>query len=177
MHAAPDASVSLDIFGVVQSNANADLLDGLRRQAGDDNRIRFLPSLDYDTVIDRMAEFDGVVVPSQGMETGPLVVLEAFAAGVPVIGSALGGISDKIRDGVDGLLVHPYHSVDAWAAALARVGADREAVAELTRGVRAPRAMSDVALDMRALYEGLRVTAGPDASTTREASPAAVGSH
>jgi len=104
-------------------------------------------------VIDRLAEYDMVVAPSQGMETGPLVVLEAYAAGVPVIGSALGGIADKIADGVDGLLVRPYHSVDAWSAVLQRVGSDRPLVAGLTKGVRPPRSMSDVARDMRAIYD------------------------
>jgi len=153
LHNAADASVTLDVFGVVQSSAAADLLDGWRRLAAGDSRIRFLPPLDYDTVIDRLAEYDMVVAPSQGMETGPLVVLEAYAAGVPVIGSALGGIADKIADGVDGLLVRPYHSVDAWSAVLQRVGSDRPLVAGLTKGVRPPRSMSDVARDMRAIYD------------------------
>jgi glycosyltransferase involved in cell wall biosynthesis len=177
LHAAPDANVSLDIFGVVQSHAAADLLEGWRRLAAGDNRIRFLPALDYDTVIDRLAEYDLVLAPSQGMETGPLVVLEAFAAGVPVLGSALGGIADKITDGVDGLLVHPYHSVDAWSAALTRVGADRDAMARIIRGVRPPRAMSDVAREMRALYESLGASAEPGPSGTPEASAAILGSH
>jgi len=152
---APDASVTLDVFGVVQSHAAADLLDGWRRLAAGDARVRFQPPLDYDTVIDRLAEYDMVVVPSQGMETGPLVVLEAFAAGVPVLGSALGGIPDKVRDGVDGLLVDPYHAVEAWRAALLRVGADRDLVAALTRGVRPPRSMAEVAREMRAIYAEL----------------------
>jgi glycosyltransferase involved in cell wall biosynthesis len=176
LQAVPDASVSLDVFGVVQSHSAADMLEGLRRLAGDDHRIRFLPPLDYDTVIDRLAEFDAVLVPSQGMETGPLVVLESFAAGVPVIGSALGGISDKITEGVDGLLVHPYHSIDAWSAALARVGADRALVARLTRGVQAPRAMSDVARAMRGLYDGLGTGVRLDAASL-PAPPVVVGSH
>ena len=156
LRATPQANVSLDVFGVVQSDVGANLLDSWRRRTEGDARIRFLPSIDYDTVIDRIAEYDMLLVPSQGMETGPLVVLEAFAAGVPVVGSALGGIADKITDGVDGLLVRPYHAVDAWTEVLTRVGADRELVATLTRGVRPPRAMSDVAREMAALYGTLR---------------------
>ena len=56
-------------------------------------------------VIDRLSRYHVVAVPSQWMETGPLVILESFAAGVPVIGSALGGIADKVDDGVSGLLL------------------------------------------------------------------------
>ena len=174
---APDASVSLDIFGVVQSSAGAGMLEGWRQLAQGDARVRFLPPIDYDTVIDRLAEYDMVVVPSQGMETGPLVVLEAFAAGVPVIGAALGGIADKIADGVDGLLVRPYHSVEAWSAALMRVGSDRRLVANLAGGVRPPRSMSDVARDMRVLYESLPGRAQVTTSTAVSVeTPVVVGS-
>jgi glycosyltransferase involved in cell wall biosynthesis len=178
MRSVPDASVSLDIFGVVQSNAAAGMLGDWRQLAGDDPRIRFLPALDYDVVIDRMAEFDAVLVPSQGMETGPLVALEAFAAGVPVIGAALGGIADKVRDGIDGLLVRPYHSVEAWSTTLSRIGSDRRLMAELTKGVRPPRSMSDVAADMRAVYQTVTVRESTTVATTALAgAPLLAGSH
>jgi glycosyltransferase involved in cell wall biosynthesis len=38
------------------------------------------------------------------METGPLTVLEAMAAGRPVIGSRLGGIAELVVEGKTGLL-------------------------------------------------------------------------
>ena len=69
-------------------------------------------------VVERLSVYDVVAVPSQGLETGPLVVLEAFAAGVPVLGSAIGGIADKVNDGVDGFLVRPFDSETEWASAL-----------------------------------------------------------
>jgi glycosyltransferase involved in cell wall biosynthesis len=99
--------------------------------------------------------YDAVVVPSQWMETGPLVVLEAFAAGVPVIGSALGGIADKVRHDVDGLLVEPFHAVDAWTSTLARCVDEPSLLARLRANVAPPRSMRDVACDMRAVYEQL----------------------
>ena len=46
----------------------------------------------------------GVVVPSLWYEPLPTTVLEAFAYGRPVIGSAIGGIPELINDREDGLI-------------------------------------------------------------------------
>jgi glycosyltransferase involved in cell wall biosynthesis len=49
---------------------------------------------------------DVVAVPSS-QDNCPLVVLEGLACGVPVVGSAVGGIAEIVRHGVTGLLVPP----------------------------------------------------------------------
>lgn len=64
-------------------------------------------------------------VPSRWYENQPLSVLEAFASGVPVVGSALGGLTDLITPGVDGALV-PAEDALALAAALRPYLADAE---------------------------------------------------
>ncbi|MCW3039963.1 MAG: glycosyl transferase group 1, partial [Solirubrobacterales bacterium] len=51
----------------------------------------------------RMAEHDLVVVPSR-WECWPYVALEAFAAGMPVLGTPVGGLQEMIRPGVTGWL-------------------------------------------------------------------------
>jgi len=50
-----------------------------------------------------MAEVDWVVVPSIWWENAPLVIQEAFTHGRPVICSDIGGMAEKVTDGVDGL--------------------------------------------------------------------------
>ncbi|HVN88249.1 MAG TPA: glycosyltransferase family 4 protein [Candidatus Binataceae bacterium] len=45
------------------------------------------------------------VMPSRFREGLPLVFLEAMAAGVPTVGSAIGGVPEAIRDGGNGLLL------------------------------------------------------------------------
>jgi glycosyltransferase involved in cell wall biosynthesis len=50
-------------------------------------------------------------------------ILEAMAAGLPIVASAVGGVPELVRDGETGLLVPPG-SVDALAAALQRVLTD-----------------------------------------------------
>jgi glycosyltransferase involved in cell wall biosynthesis len=130
-------------------------MEDVRRAALEDRRIRFHPSIPHEGVIPTLARYDLVAIPSQWMETGPLVALEAFAAGVPVLGSALGGLADKIQDGTNGLLVRPHDSVDAWRDVLDRCRRDRDLVAHLARGVSRPKSMSDVAIEMLDVYAGL----------------------
>lgn len=51
----------------------------------------------------RMKSIDWVVVPSIWWENSPMVIQEAFAFGRPVICSNIGGMAEKVRDGVNGL--------------------------------------------------------------------------
>ena len=50
------------------------------------------------------ATLDVLVVPSLWPENSPLVIHEAFMAGVPVVGARIGGIPELVRDGATGLL-------------------------------------------------------------------------
>jgi glycosyltransferase involved in cell wall biosynthesis len=102
-------------------------------------------------VADSMSSFDLIAVPSRWLETGPLVVLEAFAAGVPVLGSDLGGIAESVRNGVDGALVRPG-DIDAWSEVISRFAADRRLVAALRQNVRPPRTIDEVAREMSEVY-------------------------
>jgi phosphatidylinositol alpha-mannosyltransferase len=52
-------------------------------------------------------EADVLCAPSLSGESFGMVLTEAFAAGTPVIASAIAGYSDVVSDGVDGLLVPP----------------------------------------------------------------------
>jgi glycosyltransferase involved in cell wall biosynthesis len=81
-------------------------------------------------------------------------VLEAFAAGVPVVGSDLGGIGELVEHEVNGLLVKP-DSLAAWRQALFRLAQDRDLLARLERGTRPPRGMDTVADEMLTLYGGV----------------------
>ena len=66
------------------------------------------------------------VMPSRVWEAFPLVLLESFAAGRPVLGSAIPGIADLVRDGETGRLVpeeSPQHLANAIRNMLANPAA------------------------------------------------------
>lgn len=52
-------------------------------------------------------EIDFLVVPSRWNDTLPTVILEAFARGIPVVGSRRGGIPELVVDGKNGILFDP----------------------------------------------------------------------
>jgi glycosyltransferase involved in cell wall biosynthesis len=55
----------------------------------------------------------------------PTAVIEALGAGVPTVGTRVGGIPEIVEDGVSGVLVDPPPRADALAAALRPLVADR----------------------------------------------------
>ncbi|HEY4308637.1 MAG TPA: glycosyltransferase family 4 protein [Pirellulales bacterium] len=63
------------------------------------------------------------VIPSRTWEAFPLVVLESFAAGKPVVGTMIPGLADLVTPDQTGLLVPP-ESPTALAAALAELLSD-----------------------------------------------------
>lgn len=151
----PREALTLDVYGAVQGAGGEQELARLRRLAAGDARVIFRSPVDSAAVVDTIAAHDVLAVPSQLMETGPLVVLEAFAAGVPVLGSALGGIAELVSDGVDGLLIADYRSPGAWADVLVRLSGESQLLETLSRQVSVPATMDHIASDMIALYEGL----------------------
>jgi L-malate glycosyltransferase len=66
-----------------------------------------------------MAALDALLVPSWEEPFGR-VVIEAMAAGVPVLATTVGGPAEIIRDGIDGVLLEPRDPA-RWADAIARL--------------------------------------------------------
>jgi glycosyltransferase involved in cell wall biosynthesis len=146
-----DLPVELDVCAVGEGSATRTYREDVRRSAAGDRRIRFLPSVPQDQVPAFLAGIDALAVPSQWLETGPIVALEAFAAGTPVIGSDLGGIGELISHERNGLLV-PHDDSNAWTAALSRLSRDHALLEHVRRGIGPVRTMADVAHDMAELY-------------------------
>jgi colanic acid/amylovoran biosynthesis glycosyltransferase len=98
--------------------------------------VTMRPSMSQGDVLDVLHGSDGFVLTSFGEgEAAPVAVMEAMSAGVPAICSDIGGTSDMITDGVDGLLVAQRDEASI-ATALRRLVTDGDLRARLGRGAR-----------------------------------------
>ncbi|MEM9553018.1 MAG: glycosyltransferase family 4 protein [Acidobacteriota bacterium] len=86
--------------------------------------VRFLGALDRDDLLALYARVDVYCLPST-YEGFPVAILEAMAAGLPIVATTVSGIPEAVVDGATGLLVPPCDDV-ALAAALGRLLADAE---------------------------------------------------
>jgi glycosyltransferase involved in cell wall biosynthesis len=66
-----------------------------------------------------------VLLPSRVHENFPLAVLEAMAAGKPVIASDVGGVPEIVKDRVNGMLVRPT-DLHGWVEAIVRLAHDAD---------------------------------------------------
>src|SRR5207244_11397827 len=103
------------------------------------------------------AAFDALVLPS-GNEGTPVSVIEALAAGRPVVATRVGGVPDVVRDGEDGFLVEAG-ATDELADRLARLARDpalRERMGKQGRERVLPRyAVDRLVVDVDRLYRSL----------------------
>ena len=92
----------------------------LRRRvasAGLTDRVELPGRLDPSEVAARLAAADVVVVPSRA-DAAPLVVLEAWRSGRPLVATVRGGPPEIVTDGADGVLVDPQDTRALAAAVL-----------------------------------------------------------
>ncbi|HXJ63644.1 MAG TPA: glycosyltransferase family 4 protein [Actinomycetota bacterium] len=83
-------------------------------------RVAMLGTVDHDRLPPYHAASEVFVGSARGNESFGIVLVEAMAAGLPVVASDIPGYREVVRDGVDGVLVPPSDPV-ALASALGGV--------------------------------------------------------
>ena len=144
----PEAPFTIGFIGrIVPEKGLETLLDAVAKLPADGWRLviagKVFPPLDLEALKARTAglpvdwlgvvpaaqfypQIDLLVVPAIWADPGPLVVHEAFANAVPVVGASIGGITDLVEPNVTGWLYQPG-DVAALATILAgcvRAGRD-----------------------------------------------------
>jgi glycosyltransferase involved in cell wall biosynthesis len=99
-------------------------LEALKAQASKAllDRVEFLQDAPVERVEDLYARATMMLVPTRA-DTGPVAVKEAAVAGLPVIGSAMGGMPDYITPNKNGL-IFPVGDLDAFTQAIRQACAD-----------------------------------------------------
>ena len=127
-----DVGAELRIWGNPQ--VFPDYSHRLRERASGCSWIELEGEIDHARVGEALAWVDYLVVPSLWWETWSLTTGEAFAAGVPVIASDLGALSERVQDGQSGLLFRPG-SVPDLLRVLRRTLEDPDLLGQLRAGL------------------------------------------
>jgi glycosyltransferase involved in cell wall biosynthesis len=144
-----DAGIELHVWGVARTPDARDYRARIERLA---NGVPAIVLHDEARAEDIYPHIDVLCVPSVYFETGPLVVLEAHAWGVPVVGTNIGGIPERVEEGINGCLVPP-NDPDALASTILELRDPARLRALQPR--HAVRTMADAASDTLRTYEHL----------------------
>jgi glycosyltransferase involved in cell wall biosynthesis len=85
------------------------------RESNLQDRVLFLGFLNIKAVQDELSKAHCLTLLSF-QENAPLIIEEAMAVGVPVVGAKVGGIAGMVEDGKTGFLVDPYNTKSIYEA-------------------------------------------------------------
>jgi glycosyltransferase involved in cell wall biosynthesis len=124
------------------------------RLAKTGRNVRFHGPYDHARVDRLMQAVDVVVVPSNWWENSPVVIQEALRNRRPVICSDIGGMAEKVRDGIDGFHFPVGNSV-ALALLLLRIAKAPKLLADLIPNLRQPAEVEEIGRRHAQLYSSL----------------------
>lgn len=97
--------------------------------------VFFPGELPFEDVLNMLKKARFLIFPSLWYENFPRILVEAFACGVPTVGSRLGSVKEIIQDGKTGLLFDPYSNRD-MIAKVRCLWDNKDAVARMGRAAR-----------------------------------------
>jgi glycosyltransferase involved in cell wall biosynthesis len=151
-------------FMVAGDGPLREILETRIEQAGLWDRFRMLGTVGEKVKADLFAACDAVVLPSGEVKGGrtegaPVAVLEALAAGRPVVASDVGGVGEWVRHRETGMLC-PAEDIDSMVEGLEELRIDESLRFELSRNARSVGARQDwsevIATYDRLLEEAVR---------------------
>jgi glycosyltransferase involved in cell wall biosynthesis len=116
-------------------------------------RVTFRGAYEHHELPRLMEDLHWVLIPSIWWENSPLVIQEAFFHRRPIISSDVGGMAEKVRDGVDGIhfrVNDPY----SLARTIEKATTNPRLWRSLREGIRDPYPMDAHVTRLMNLYEG-----------------------
>lgn len=98
-------------------------LEKQAKELGLSDVVEFVGQVPYEETPKYYQAADVFVLPSEALEGLPMTVIEAMAAGLPVVASRVGGVPEAVIEGETGLLVEPGN-VEELSAALQKLLTD-----------------------------------------------------
>ncbi|WP_411726809.1 glycosyltransferase family 4 protein [Methyloglobulus sp.] len=149
--ALPGGKAILKIYGNLEDLPEYSCV--LKRFADTVDNIEFCGIFHNSKISEVLADLDVLVVPSLWYENTPLVVYSAQAANCPVIASDLPGISEVIRDQVNGLLFETGN-VEELAKRLSRFIGEPDLVSQLSTNAVQPKSTVTYVDELSKIWEG-----------------------
>lgn len=150
--ASPGLDATLAVYGSFRGYESYG--EELRALAGEDERISFRGAFPREELGRVLSGIDVLVVPSRWYENAPGVIFEAFAAGVPVVATDLGGLSEFVGHGENGLLFRLDDAEDL-ARQLRRLVEEPDLLDRLRRGIPPVKSVGEYADELEGLYDTL----------------------
>jgi glycosyltransferase involved in cell wall biosynthesis len=142
--------VVLDIWGGLDSDSP--YVRRIHELAASSNNIHLHGGFSRTQLADVLSQSDVVVVPSIWYENNPLVIQEAFAAQVPVIATDLGGMSEFVQHGANGLLFESDNVTDLLNQ-MQRVVNEPSLLSQLRKGILPVKTIEQEVAQLMVIYE------------------------
>ena len=145
----PAQLVSLDLYGAATEHEYMD--ECMKASAGMVN-IAWKGIADPAAVVSTISRYDVFCLPSAVCEMAPLVIQEAFAAGVPVLASDVYGNAEQVKHHVNGWLF-TFKDEDDLAANIEKLITNRKMIEDAGGQITGVRKFNEVAKEQKKVYE------------------------
>jgi glycosyltransferase involved in cell wall biosynthesis len=128
--------------------------DFVARMAKAGRNVRFNGPYDNTRVDALMRSCDVILIPSIWWENSPVVIQECLRNRRPIIASNIGGMAEKVREGVDGWHFNVGNAIELGAL-LRDLAENREQIAAVRETMRMPPTPEDAVSAHLAIYDTL----------------------
>jgi glycosyltransferase involved in cell wall biosynthesis len=147
----PEDKIELSIYG----KGDQAYIDKCRQLSGDRRNIHWRGLVSREDLMSTMSQHDMLCLPSAFSEMAPLVIQEAFGAGIPVLASEVYGNAELVQHNKNGLLF-TFKSIDSLHAQLKRLLEEDTLLSSLKQGVMPPIPFETVAAQYITIYKSLQ---------------------
>lgn len=137
----PEQKIQLDIFG---SGNNSEYEIKCRKRTALMQNVKWKGKINVANVPDVMRQYHVLCLPSAFSEMSPLVIQEAFAAGIPVIASNVYGNAEQIQHNYNGLLFD-FNNADSLQAQIQKLLNNPGLINDMQQHITPPPEFSGIA--------------------------------